>query len=1354
MPSWKKVITSGSDAVLNSVIATGSLDTINRELIYNDQTVLDWDLHQLAANGVTSVEWDDRTLYDKSAEVSIDWDRRQLKGLDLNVMLDWSGSALQASASIYMSASTQLYGTASYAVTASSVDVVDFGSPLGPYAAVYKVPFVRTSGSGQTLFVDNDLIYNGYYNILFVTSSHTATASLALRAISSSYALTASYVAGVSTPTLQQVTTQGNTTTNNVIISGSLFVSNSIDTSQRYLLDNVNVASIDWSNRWLTNDQSNPVVQWNLGELTRPNDEVTVNWFNRYLRSDDGAHSVDWENKALRQQDGLYVHTSINWASRSLYDTNEKAVLYWSGSDQLILSASNLYAKGLVTSSTSNVLTYDTSTGQIYYTASSAIGGGGSSGPETDPVFTAWSGSVTSQFAGTSSFALTASLAPNYVLNTATSSFVLNSQTSSMTVLSSSFALTASYVQTALTASFITGSNVFGPFGSNSIRSASYAVTASHVPGLSPGGPTYAVQFNNEGAFDGKEAFSFNPDSSSLVMGNGAVASGYYATALGFNTVASRTGSLASGFYAAATDNYASAFGDQTDATGYASFANGIGTLATKSASFATGNGTLARGNFSSAHGLQTQTDADASFVVGKYNKVYFNNTGGSGSFVVGNGTDGGNRRNYFEVMPELGYVSASGNFYNKEDVYFPGLPTTGSLPFVGIRASDGRLYRIGKIVLGTNGIAIGSDAISGGKDTQAIGDQGFSIGDATIANGTNAVSTGKGTNAVGSGSLTTGDTTTAVGDNSVATGKDTIAKGTASFASGKSTVASGSNSIATGRDTIASGSNSMTAGSGSKADAENSVAFGKGTIAKTEEQVVIGRYNTADTQSLFVIGSGTSEADRKTIMKVDTTGARIDGSVTISGSSTFTNIGPAVFSGSIVQASTIATGIRSVALGNNSEASGDYAVAYGFQTTALGNYSFAGGANTIASGTYSVALGANTYAAQNASLAFGGYSRTNGLYSIAAGLRVTSSGLYQVVVGKDNIELSNTAAFIVGNGTNNDIRSNLLVASGDVVQITGSLNVNGNVIANSFTGSLLGNVIGTSSWASNAVTSSFASTASFVNTLRQNVTITGSLLVSNSIDSNNKYLIDNNGIASVRWNNYRLYNSDNNLVVHWGTGDLYSGSFTTSSISWTNRLLRNSAGITKVDWENNYLYDTSGSLSINWNGRTLSTPTTTIALDFSSDHVATFGVYAKQSYRNNVESEALSDTLLEHSGQAVRFAGQIHGSCVAGGLVYLDSGPLWRAVDQTADVSTRMLGIYLDSEYVLLEGDVVLDSIQSPDYGSTVYIRNTTTTGDMSTTIPTAGYVRVVGHCYHNNTSTAANWILKFRPSNDWYEI
>jgi hypothetical protein len=46
---------------------------------------------------------------------------------------------------------------------------------------------------------------------------------------------------------------------------------------------------------------------------------------------------------------------------------------------------------------------------------------------------------------------------------------------------SASQAITASFITTAQTASFVTGSNVFGPFGSNSITSASFAISSSRA---------------------------------------------------------------------------------------------------------------------------------------------------------------------------------------------------------------------------------------------------------------------------------------------------------------------------------------------------------------------------------------------------------------------------------------------------------------------------------------------------------------------------------------------------------------------------------------------------------------------------------------------------------------------------------------------------------------------------------------------------------------------------------------------------------------------------------------------------------------------------------------------------------
>jgi hypothetical protein len=132
----------------------------------------------------------------------------------------------------------------------------------------------------------------------------------------------------------------------------------------------------------------------------------------------------------------------------------------------------------------------------------------------TGSLFGTSSYAITSSYSISSSFATTTQFAPDYVLNSVTSSmlspYVLTSSTSSMTVLSSSFAATASLaplylliantssmlspyvltsstssmtVQFANTASFVTASNVFGPFGSNSIVSASFAISASWAPG-------------------------------------------------------------------------------------------------------------------------------------------------------------------------------------------------------------------------------------------------------------------------------------------------------------------------------------------------------------------------------------------------------------------------------------------------------------------------------------------------------------------------------------------------------------------------------------------------------------------------------------------------------------------------------------------------------------------------------------------------------------------------------------------------------------------------------------------------------------------------------------------------------
>lgn len=83
----------------------------------------------------------------------------------------------------------------------------------------------------------------------------------------------------------------------------------------------------------------------------------------------------------------------------------------------------------------------------------------------------------------------------------------------------------------------------------------------------------------------------------------------------------------------------------------------------------------------------------------------------------------------------------------------------------------------------------------------------------------------------------------------------------------------------------------------------------------------------------------------------------------------------------------------------------------------------------------------------------------------------------------------------VLDTSTNNSY-GDLLIKSGSVwtnsKQLTGSYGLTGSLQASSFTGSLQG----TSSWANNSISSSYSSTSSYVNTLNQNVLITGSLTV------------------------------------------------------------------------------------------------------------------------------------------------------------------------------------------------------------------------------------------------------------------
>lgn len=144
----------------------------------------------------------------------------------------------------------------------------------------------------------------------------------------------------------------------------------------------------------------------------------------------------------------------------------------------------------------------------------------------------------------------------------------------------------------------------------------------------------------------------------------------------------------------------------------------------------------------------------------------------------------------------------------------------------------------------------------------------------------------------------------------------------------------------------------------------------------------------------------------------------------------------------------TITIGIGSHAEGYLAIASASYSHAEGQSTEASGLASHAEGIGTTALGQYSHAEGENTLALGEGSHAEGGNTQAIGKYSHAEGESTVALGTNQHVQGQYNISSSATSAFIIGNGTADNARRNLVFASGSQFQISGSLNVSGAINA------------------------------------------------------------------------------------------------------------------------------------------------------------------------------------------------------------------------------------------------------------------------------------------------------------------
>ena len=491
-------------------------------------------------------------------------------------------------------------------------------------------------------------------------------------------------------------------------------------------------------------------------------------------------------------------------------------------------------------------------------------------------------------------------------------------------------------------------------------------------------------------------------------------------------------------------------------------------------------------------------------------------------------------------------------------------------------------------------------------------------------------------------------------------------------------------------------------------------------------------------------------------------------------GGSTFPYTGDAQINGSLGvtgsfnQASaSLATGIFSHAQGFNVTASNYYSHAEGSETyaggyashaeghlsKAIGQYSHAEGTGT-ASGSYSHAEGFATTARGSFSHAEGIGTTAIGQFSHAEGNNTVASGSYQHVQGQWNISSSAEGAFIVGNGTADGARSNLIFASGSMVQVTGSV-----IATAGFTGSLQGTASFALAVAGGGAAFPFTGSATISGSLivRQNAT-TGSL------NTSNRTLIDDRNKTSIDWNNKLLYDYQTPPAysVNWSGRTLHS-STGAESIRWDYRILKDSTNVDSADWETRTLNDDHGAAALSWD-----------AYDKGFTIASNYYYRSEISLNNQGQFvDTPEDTTSEPNYAGEVITGYIDDTVTGYDLIYLNTDGAWYPVTQGTDQCTKLLGICLVAPTllgqnpgpILLEGTITVLStgatysnsplINGLDHGLPIYIEDNY--GKlMTTTVPTqnGSYVRVLGHAYKQSANYTDYWIMKFRPSNDWITI
>jgi hypothetical protein len=456
----------------------------------------------------------------------------------------------------------------------------------------------------------------------------------------------------------------------------------------------------------------------------------------------------------------------------------------------------------------------------------------------------------------------------------------------------------------------------------------------------------------------------------STAMGHEASASGNRSTAMGSVTFAVGNNSTAMGRFAGAIGDNSTAMGYETSAEGNSSFAMGAYSRAIGHRSTAMGEQTTAAGDNSVAMGEHTRADGDYSFAMG-----YRTEAESHSSVAIGrNNVGGGTPDSWVDTDPlfEIGIGPDDINRANAVTVLKSGNVGIGDIaPGAPLHVASGKT-----VLFGADTLGVGSKLMwLPSKSAFRAGNTGSTQWDWTN---------------IGTNSFAAGNYTTASGDQSTAMGSGTTASGDFATAIGAGAGASGDRSVAMGTGAGAYGDRSTSIGVGTDADAYASIATGSYNVGGGNPTTWV------DTDPIFEIGNGTGILDRSNVMTILKDGTVAMGDNTTASGRQSTAMGR----------NTTASGAESTALGNGTTASEDAATAMGNQTTASGINSTAMGTETKAEAFASTAIGSRNVGGGSPSAWFG----DDPIFEIGIGIYDVSYENAMTVLKNGNVGIGPTS--------------------------------------------------------------------------------------------------------------------------------------------------------------------------------------------------------------------------------------------------------------------------------------------------------------------------------------------------------